>query len=56
MISNQNIIYLTVSVSTNTVKLGYNELGYNEYPVITNTFNLSVGSFVPYIRFFFTRI
>jgi len=24
----------------NTVKLGYNELGYNEHPVITNKLNI----------------
>ena len=26
----------TIIVSYRTVKLGYNELGYNEHPVITN--------------------
>ncbi len=27
----------------NTVKLGYNELGYNEHLVITNKYNFLVG-------------
>ena len=27
-----------------TVELGYNELGYNEHPVITNTLHFSVSS------------
>jgi len=29
----------TISFKSNTVKLGYNELGYNEHPVITNKLN-----------------
>ncbi len=30
--------YLCNSIDHNTVKLGYNELGYNEHSVITNKF------------------
>jgi len=32
------------SVQQNTVKLGYNELGYKELPVIANKHNILFGS------------
>jgi hypothetical protein len=37
--------------SGNTVKLGYNELGYNELPVITNKFSPFFQSQNPYLHY-----
>ncbi len=34
---------ISLSRISNTVKLGYNELGYNEHSVITNKNNYLVG-------------
>ena len=38
------------SVVRTTVKLGYNELGYNEHSVITNKYFVSKGSFTTQIN------
>ncbi len=35
---------IPLPTSKSTVKLGYNELGYNELPVITNVSHCLVGS------------
>ncbi len=38
-----------------TVKLGYNELGYNEHSVITNKFLSQIGNFTTQINPYITN-